>query len=63
MARSDTLYQCVPVCPRCGEDVSDDPPGDFPTEGDHETECGHCGAVVVVTVEAHVTYSVREKAS
>jgi transcription elongation factor Elf1 len=48
----------VPICPSCGEEVSDEPWMDFPSTGKYDTECGNCGAHVAVTANVAVDYTV-----
>ena len=51
--------QVKPLCPWCGEPVSDSPLEDFGA-GDNFIECAECGGDVVVTPLVSVEYNVRK---
>ena len=55
---SDPKFSTEPLCPRCGEPVTDSPEMDFDDGPDAQTmDCANCGETVDVTVRSVRRYA------
>jgi len=57
---NETKSASSPMCPWCGDEVTDSPETDIPLDGEHEIDCGGCGKPVLVTARAVITYETRK---